>query len=379
MNNFFLIAELILNNIILTQGLVFGYVILKGVKKQHHLLYLALLIVFYSLDSVDSILETIFEILKIEDYFILMPLDFSYFMSPLLYIFVQKIPAIRNKVNYNILYFGIIGYLITLILFFLPIKDKLIIESSIFYFLFGMVSVIYSVFCVFKSYKFLKNKKKELKNLFFENYYSEVKWSFNFVKLLLVSFIVLFFAVVAMIFFQSLYHINSSVSTFVFAFLDAIFLYVMIIQGLKHKYLNELYDEFFVNSKKVKVKNQKKIDEEIVEFLEILKLLNKYLQTSQAFKNNNFSITDASLGINIHPKKISSAINLLESQNFSSFINKFRIEEAKKILEQNVTLNYSIEGIGSLVGFNSKSVFYKEFKKNTGVTPLKYFQNMKLK
>ncbi|WP_409024944.1 AraC family transcriptional regulator [Flectobacillus longus] len=33
-----------------------------------------------------------------------------------------------------------------------------------------------------------------------------------------------------------------------------------------------------------------------------------------------------------------------------------------------------MEGIGNIVGFKSKSVFYKEFKYQTGYTPLKYFE-----
>lgn len=373
MNNFFLQADLVLNIIMLIQGIVFGFILLKGVKKQQHLLYLGLLIVFYSLDSFDTILSGVFKLSE-NNYFILIPSDFSFIISPLLYVYVQKIPDFKeDSFNYNGLYLGTILYLITFFLFFLPIQTKLIIESSIIYFLFGLVSIFFSVHYICISYIFLRDKKNELKDSFFENDYSEAKWAYNFVRTLLFSIIGLFIIVVILILFDTLYDINSSFSTFTFTLLDTIFLYIIIIYGLKHKYLKKFYEEF--SNKRKKIAHGNKSNEEILEFKEIIENLSEFLQTSQAFKKNDFSITDASIALNIHTKKISTALNALNLQNFNSFINDFRIEEAKKLLKQNASSDYTIEGIGNLVGFKSKSVFYKEFKKCTGLTPLKYCEN----
>jgi AraC-like DNA-binding protein len=41
--------------------------------------------------------------------------------------------------------------------------------------------------------------------------------------------------------------------------------------------------------------------------------------------------------------------------------------------------SYSIEGISSTVGFNTKSVFNQAFKKFTGVTPSFYLEYLKEK
>lgn len=371
-NDLFFKANLILNIIITIQGLVFGFIFLRGIKKSPHLLYFGLVIVGYSLDS----LMVFFEDSKLffnEEFYFLFPSDFTFIMSPLLYIYLQKIPELKEKrINYNGLYIGIVGYVITFVLFLLPINLKVIIEASTLYLFFEFLSLLFSLAYILISYNYIKNKKKELQSDFFNANYSESKWAYNFVKLLLFSIFGLIGAIIILIIFQLLSNINSPLYTFIFSLLDTVFLYILIIYGLKHKYLKSFHLDF--SSKKRKNSNEVKSKDDIVEFEKIINSLYTFLKTSEAFKKSDFSITDASVALNIHTKKISTALNSLKAQNFNSFINEFRIEEAKKLLEQNASSDYTIEGIGNLVGFNSKSVFYKEFKKNMGMTPLHYLK-----
>lgn len=330
------------------------------------------MIVGYSLDS----LMVFFEDSKLffnEEFYFLFPSDFTFIMSPLLYIYLQKIPELKEKrINYNGLYIGIVGYVITFVLFLLPINLKVIIEASTLYLFFEFLSLLFSLAYILISYNYIKNKKKELQSDFFNANYSESKWAYNFVKLLLFSIFGLIGAIIILIIFQLLSNINSPLYTFIFSLLDTVFLYILIIYGLKHKYLKSFHLDF--SSKKRKNSNEVKSKDDIVEFEKIINSLYTFLKTSEAFKKSDFSITDASVALNIHTKKISTALNSLKAQNFNSFINEFRIEEAKKLLEQNASSDYTIEGIGNLVGFNSKSVFYKEFKKNMGMTPLHYLK-----
>ena len=58
------------------------------------------------------------------------------------------------------------------------------------------------------------------------------------------------------------------------------------------------------------------------------------------------------------------------NKNFSLFINEYRIEEAKRILDSKSKLK--IEVIAEMCGFNSNSTFYSVFKKITNTTPAKY-------
>ena len=69
---------------------------------------------------------------------------------------------------------------------------------------------------------------------------------------------------------------------------------------------------------------------------------------------------------------LSYVINSGFDENFYQFINRYRIEEAKKLMIDSETDRLSLLGIGFSVGFNSKTVFNTTFKKVTGQTPSEY-------
>jgi len=50
-------------------------------------------------------------------------------------------------------------------------------------------------------------------------------------------------------------------------------------------------------------------------------------------------------------------------ENFYQFVNRYRIEESKKLLLNPDMNHLSLVGIGYEVGFNSKTVFNTTFKK----------------
>ena len=58
--------------------------------------------------------------------------------------------------------------------------------------------------------------------------------------------------------------------------------------------------------------------------------------------------------------------------SFYDLINSYRIVEAKKRLSSVDYEKYTIEGIGYSCGFNSRSSFFKIFKKETGISPYSY-------
>ena len=65
-----------------------------------------------------------------------------------------------------------------------------------------------------------------------------------------------------------------------------------------------------------------------------------------------------------------SLLNDNLKKNFSTFINEFRIDCAKRKII--ATSNITLEEIGYECGFNSKSTFYTTFKKLVGKTPAQF-------
>ena len=73
--------------------------------------------------------------------------------------------------------------------------------------------------------------------------------------------------------------------------------------------------------------------------------------------------------LTIMPRDLSTLINRHFGVNFYEFINRYRIEEAKRMLTAEDYKATTITDIYLEVGFNSKSVFYTFFKKIEGITP----------
>ena len=71
------------------------------------------------------------------------------------------------------------------------------------------------------------------------------------------------------------------------------------------------------------------------------------------------------IGITSHD--FSAYLNQFRNQNFSEFINYYRIQEAKAILKKSKDVN--ILKLSYDVGYNNPSTFYRAFKKETGLSP----------
>jgi AraC-like DNA-binding protein len=98
----------------------------------------------------------------------------------------------------------------------------------------------------------------------------------------------------------------------------------------------------------------------------------KYVETKKPYLDPNLNLTKFSSDLNACSHNISLTINFRVKQNFFDFINSYRIEEAKRLLNELKENNYTIESVGFDSGFNSKASFYRAFKKHTQLTPSEY-------
>ena len=78
--------------------------------------------------------------------------------------------------------------------------------------------------------------------------------------------------------------------------------------------------------------------------------------------------------MDLKPTTISQLVNQNTDYNFNDYINSFRVEDVKKMLERPDYINYTIVAIGLEAGFNSKASFYRAFKKFEGMTPTEYLK-----
>lgn len=110
---------------------------------------------------------------------------------------------------------------------------------------------------------------------------------------------------------------------------------------------------------------------------EILVQLMDYMVNEQLFIDQNLTLNAVAQKLEVSRTYLSQVINETYSQNFTSYINSYRINLAKKYLISEEYDKYSIQGIAEMVGFKSVSAFNTSFKKNTGLAPSYYRKNGK--
>ncbi len=116
------------------------------------------------------------------------------------------------------------------------------------------------------------------------------------------------------------------------------------------------------HSNGVKIKNEDKI------YINLKSLLEK----DKIFRQKDLTESKLSKMLGTNNSYLSSIINKRFRLSFKTLVNKYRIDEARKLLVSKEYTCYSIEGVANEVGFHSRSAFYRIFKQNTGMTPMTY-------
>jgi AraC-like DNA-binding protein len=94
------------------------------------------------------------------------------------------------------------------------------------------------------------------------------------------------------------------------------------------------------------------------------------MELEKMFADEDLSLKRLAYELSMTPHQLSQFLNEKLNSNFNTFVNRYRVDEAKKMLIEEP--DRSILSVCHGVGFNSKSVFYKAFMQSTGMTPFKF-------
>ncbi len=112
--------------------------------------------------------------------------------------------------------------------------------------------------------------------------------------------------------------------------------------------------------------------------LTLFNKINEFVVDEQEYLNPNISLELVAKKFEITSGYLSKLINLYTDTNFNDYVNKKRIEAAKKTIQNQHFEHYTLESIGIESGFKSKSSFYNAFKKHTNRTPNEYRKQKKM-
>jgi len=118
---------------------------------------------------------------------------------------------------------------------------------------------------------------------------------------------------------------------------------------------------------------QKKYRRSLLEGLgkdKIVQRLRELMEEDKIYRQFELKLDEVAAMLLITPHQLSELMNDYVGMNFSSYINQYRVDEARGLLVNSP--NQSTLSIGLQVGFGSKPSFNTIFKQKTGMTPSEY-------
>ncbi|MCG8401592.1 MAG: helix-turn-helix domain-containing protein [Firmicutes bacterium] len=111
------------------------------------------------------------------------------------------------------------------------------------------------------------------------------------------------------------------------------------------------------------------------EAIQLYDKLVHYMETEKPYKMPSLTLPILADRIQTSTHNLSQVINRCAGTNFNNFINLYRINEARELMDKNETSKEKIITFMYESGFNSPSSFNNYFKKIIGVTPREYLNN----
>lgn len=164
-----------------------------------------------------------------------------------------------------------------------------------------------------------------------------------------------------------------------FAFISNLILIMLLLiynnEINKLKFLSQAQDRKLINnhlrSQKASVLEKMKEKNNIING-EIAKQLEQSMRDEELFKNSNLNISMVSTHLNVNYTYISKIIRYKGYKNFNSYLNTFRINYVKSLINESDLQKVTLMYIYTEAGFSNQATFNRVFKQIEGITPSEY-------
>jgi AraC-like DNA-binding protein len=96
-------------------------------------------------------------------------------------------------------------------------------------------------------------------------------------------------------------------------------------------------------------------------------------------KNPDISAIEAAAAIGAKPEILAEAVRAVTGGGFAARLQQLRVEEAQRLLADPKEARTSMEAVGLLAGFGSRSAFYEAFGERAGMSPAAYRKSLAIK
>ncbi|PLW94555.1 MAG: hypothetical protein C0591_12610 [Marinilabiliales bacterium] len=363
------------------------YLLLTKTKERTANVYIGLFILFMSMDNLDTLLmKTSFYNEHPVFYFWIVSTSFLF--APLMYFYIRAVAykGIKLKWSDSIHAIPFILFLVVTIsqyhlqpkeiqlkiltttdgfnAWFLPVSKALLHLQALTY-------MVLSIRVVLRFKKIVK-----------ENYSSVNKR--NYLWILQLTFVFVYFVVSGLIINIIRFGADRSyegILFYVLAPINIAFLIWLIYKALSQPYLFngidaniKLLEEYLKEKEQLQKETETDTSVNQPDLLDSeLKIkLDNYMEVQEPYIDPSLSLYELAKGLELSSLELSVFLNKQLGKNFFDFINEYRINKAKEMLEDHGKNKLTVLEILYDVGFNSKSSFNTAFKKNTGFTPTEY-------
>jgi len=98
----------------------------------------------------------------------------------------------------------------------------------------------------------------------------------------------------------------------------------------------------------------------------------EFMKEASPYLQQGFNLPHLSVQIQVPTHHLGYYFREIKKQTFNDYRNEWRINHAKKMIEEGKANEITLEAIGQLSGFSSRNAFITDFKKFEGVSPGAY-------
>ncbi|MFD1161454.1 helix-turn-helix domain-containing protein [Hwangdonia seohaensis] len=351
------------------QGFIFSIVVFTSKKYRHRCIYyLIALILCFTLSNLQYFLSDAEIITRVDMHnFIFFPLGSLIPVLIYFYVIIFLYPSKKIVTQEKLLYIPFLFFLIFTFVYRVSIISH--VENKVSYTVFGyflsvqelgglILTIAILTYLIFK----LKKFKKSQNRLDFNIIHGDLNWLT--ITLIIFVALTLLWMVLAI---DNIFFSNFSTSFYaLWVSISATIYWLGYIGIYKFKVLEQrktIRRSVNKTQQPIHLKSEKN---------EYIQKLEDLFQKDKIYLNPNLTLDRVADTLNISTSHLSRIINTELGVGFTEYLNRFRVEEAKRLLNTPDFFNYTIIAIGLEAGFNSKSAFFNVFKKITGKTPHEY-------
>lgn len=120
----------------------------------------------------------------------------------------------------------------------------------------------------------------------------------------------------------------------------------------------------------IRIKKELQAEQDQSQWMDARAKLEEHIANHQNFRQNNLTLAQLAKESKIPIIQLNFLLKNIYNKSYTKYVNSLRVNYVKeKLTREDEWKHLTIEAVGIDAGFKSRSVFFSEFKKQTGITP----------